>query len=114
MDGRIQLPVIKYLQTCFDAEFVDLVTEAGPTLILATQSNMDVIESILARIHLSVSKHGSVGIAVIGHHDCAANPASKAEQLLHIRDSLSFLRQHYQDTSLIGLWVDENWEVSAV
>ena len=29
IDGRVQLPVIRYLQKRFDAEYVDSITEAG-------------------------------------------------------------------------------------
>jgi hypothetical protein len=114
MDGRIQLPVIEYLQTRFNADYVDLITEAGPNLILATQRDMDLVESVLARIRIAISNHDSVGMAVVGHYDCAGNTASKAEQLEHIKDSISFLRQHYEEIGLIGLWVDEKWRVSEV
>lgn len=114
MDGRIQLPVIKYLQTRLNAEYVDLITEAGPNLILAAQRDIGSVESILARVHISVSSHDSVGIAVVGHYDCAGNPSPKAEQLAHIKDSVTFLRHHYQGLEVIGLWVDENWDASEV
>ena len=114
MDGRIQLPVIRYLQSRFDAAYVDMITEAGPNLILATRRDIGLVESILARVQISVSNHASIGIAVVGHHDCAGNPASKAEQLAHVKGSVTFLRQCYQQLALIGLWVDENWDVSEV
>ncbi len=111
MDGRIQLPVIRYLQTRFHAKYVDLITEPGPSLILARQTDSGLVKSILARVHISVSNHHSVGIAVVGHHDCAGNPATKDEQVLHIRESVKFARQQYEKSEVIGLWVDENWEV---
>ncbi len=114
MDGRIQLPVIKFLQARFSAEYVDLITEAGPNLILATRRDCDLVESIQARLKISVSKHDSVGIAVAGHHDCAGNPASKVEQHKHIKNSIMFLRQYYKDLEIIGLWVDEHWVVQEV
>lgn len=37
MDGRVQLPVIKYLQDRFKVQYVDTITEPGPNLILAEQ-----------------------------------------------------------------------------
>ena len=114
MDGRVQLPVIKYLQNRFNAEYVDSITEAGPNSVLASQDNASLVESILTRTHISVSKHHSVGIAVVGHHDCAGNPVSKAEQLIHIQKSVDLIRQHYKELTVIGLWVGENWEVIEV
>lgn len=114
MDGRIHLCVIKYLRGRFNVAYVDLITEAGPNAILATQSDATLVQSILTRTHISVSKHNSTGIAVVGHHDCAGNPVSKAEQLAHINDSVNVLRSSFGDLEIIGLWVDENGEVSEV
>ena len=114
MDGRIQLPVIRYLQTRFHAKYVDLITEPGPNLILARQADTDLVNSILARTHISVSNHHSIGLAVIGHFDCAGNPATKDEQILQIEESVNFIRQRYKKLEIIGLWVDENWEVHEI
>lgn len=114
MDGRVQLPVIEYLQDRFNAEYVDCITEAGPILLLACHSNSTIAESILARIHVSVSKHHSGGIAVVGHHDCVGNPVSKEEQLAQIQKSVDLIRQYYKDVHIIGLWVDEDCRVIEV
>ncbi|RKY93232.1 MAG: hypothetical protein DRQ13_09730 [Ignavibacteriae bacterium] len=114
MDGRIQLPVIKYLQKRFNAEFVDSITEPGPNLILSKQTNSYLVESILARLKISVEKHMSVGAAVVGHYDCAGNPAKKDEQIKHIEESIRFVRRQYEELEIIGLWVDENWKVQEI
>jgi len=112
MDGRVQLPVIRHMQKRFEVDYVDVVSEAGPNLILATRTKIELVESILARVDISVSRHGSVGIAVVGHHDCAGNPGSKSEQEAQIRDALAVIRQRYGGVPSVGLWVDETWEVS--
>jgi hypothetical protein len=114
MDGRIQLPVIKYLQKRFEAENVDSVTEAGPNLILAEGENATAIQSILERLKISVEIHNSVGIAIVGHYDCARNPAPQKEQIEHIQKAVGFIRKLYEKTEVIGLWVDENWEVHEI
>ncbi len=88
MDGRVRLPVIEYLQRRFDADYVDCITEPGPNLILAEQEPPEAVRSILARLAISVDKHGSVGIAVVGRHDCAWNPAPKDRQLAHLREAV--------------------------
>ncbi len=114
MDGRVQLPVINFLQKRFGAQFVDSITEAGPNLILAKQDKPELVQSIMNRINISVEKHQSVGIAVVGHHDCAGNPVQEAEQMAHIRDAVRFLRKQYAGMEVIGLWVDQDWEVNEV
>lgn len=112
MDGRVQEPVIKYLKKRYNVPYVDSITEPGPIKILAGGTGIPVIENILFRIDISINKHRSRAIAVVGHHDCAGNPVGKTEQLEQIRRSLQFLKDKYPQVELVGLWVDENWSVS--
>jgi hypothetical protein len=114
MDGRVQLPVIRYLQKRFNAEYVDSITEAGPNLILSKQKSSVSIQSILERLRISIEHHNSVGVAVVGHHGCAGNPAPQDDQILHIQKVIHFLRQQHEKIVIIGLWVDKNWEVHEV
>jgi len=88
MDGRVQLPVIRYLQRRFNVNHVDTITEPGPNLILANQDDKAGVQSILRRVQISVKKHESVGIALVGHHDCAGNPTQEEEQRKHIIDGV--------------------------
>jgi carbonic anhydrase len=111
MDGRIQLPLINYLKDAFEADYVDLVTEAGPNLILAQAKDKGLVESILNRVRISVEEHGSQLVAIAGHYDCAGNPAAKQQQVLHIQGALSLLRDQFSEIQIIGLWVDRNWQV---
>jgi carbonic anhydrase len=114
MDGRIQTAVIEYLKKRFDAPWVDNITEAGPNLVLAERTNPHLVDSILGRLQISIELHGSISIAVVGHHDCARNPAEKAQQLEHTRHAVEFIKQQYDNLQVIGLWVNENWEVEEV
>ncbi len=114
MDGRIQLPVIKYLQKRFNVDYVDTITEAGPNLILSEGKNIDSIQGILNRLEISVKKHNSVGIGIVGHHDCAGNPTTQDIQIVQIQKAIKLLRQQYENIDIIGLWVDQNWEVHEV
>ena len=111
MDGRVQLPAIEYLQNRFDAEYVDSITEPGPNRILSEDKNDVSAQSILARVKISIEKHNSVGIAVVGHHDCAGNPAPKDEQITHIKKAIQLLQSEHDSLEIVGLWLDENWEV---
>ncbi len=117
IDGRTQLPVIHHLQQRFGVEHVDLVTEAGPNLILCEQKNSRAIESILQRVGISIEHHSSVGIAIVGHHGCAGNPAPHEAQLVHIQKSMEFLSgelEGLEGLEVIGLWVDDQWQVHEV
>jgi len=114
MDGRVQLPVIRYLQQRFEVDFVDSITEPGPNLILSEEKNADSIQAILDRLKVSIECHNSVGVAIVGHHGCAGNPAPQDEQITHIRKAMNVLRQRCGSITVIGLWVDENWEVHEV
>ena len=112
MDGRIQMPVIEYLQKRFNVDYVDSITEAGPNLILANEENTCLIEAIIERLNISIDKHCSVGVAIVGHHDCAGNPASKTEQIIHIKKAIQFLHHYFKNIEVIGLWVNREWMVS--
>lgn len=114
MDGRIQLPGIRFLQAFYQVKYVDCITEAGPIRLLAEQNEPILIHSILNRINTSVNVHNSKGIGIFGHHDCAGNPVPRDEQLNQIQASVIFLKNHYPKTEVIGLWIDENWHVNPI
>lgn len=114
IDGRAQLPVIRYLQQRFDVEHVDSVTEPGPNLILCEQTRPTTVQSILERVNISIEQHSSVGVAIAGHHGCAGNPASREDQLEHLQRSIEFLTAKLDGMEIVGLWVDEEWQVHEV
>jgi hypothetical protein len=117
MDGRVQLPVIAFLTQRFAVEHVDMITEPGPNRILGRQTSDSLVDSILDRIRISVERHHSVGIAIVGHHDCAGNPADEAQQTADTIAAVEYIRERclrYGDVEVIGLWVDENWLVSEI
>lgn len=114
MDGRVQLPVNRYLQQRFNADYVDSITEPGPDLILSESKDTIAVKTIFDRLDISVEKHNSVGIAIAGHHDCAGNPVQKEAHFKQIRKAVELLRQQYETLEIIGLWVDENCEVHEI
>ena len=105
MDGRVQLPVIEYLRRRFRVKYVDMITEPGPNLILAKQTTSRQFEAIFRRLHISIEKHASAGIAVVGHHDCAGNPVSEAQQRLQLAMAVGTVKRKVRDLEVIGLWV---------
>jgi hypothetical protein len=114
MDGRVQLPVIRYLSERFRAEYVDSVTEPGPNAILARRTDAAAVEAIERRVRISIERHKSVGIAVVGHHDCAGNPAGLAEQTRDTLAAVRYLEERFPGIPVIGLWVNHAWEVCEI
>ena len=83
-------------------------------MILSEQKRNGSIRAILDRLKISVENHDSTGVAIVGHHDCAGNPATHDEQITHIQKAIEFVRQHHPDLEMVGLWIDRNWEIHEV
>ena len=62
-------------------------------------------------LEISLYKHGSCCVFVVGHHDCAGNPVDKETPLKHISGAVKRVKSWFPDVGVIGLWVNEKWEV---
>jgi hypothetical protein len=111
MDGRVQVPVIRYLQNALNVEYVDSVTEPGPVQYLATNEPSAVKDSILSRVDISICKHASKSIAIVAHADCAGNPIPDNVQKEQLKKAIAFLCQKYPAQKILGLWVDLEMKV---
>ena len=114
MDGRVQLPVIHWLQEQYNHAYVDSITEPGPVKILAEQNDTLLLQSIKKRLDISIHKHGSQVITLVAHDDCTGNPLGKEQQLNQLKKAAGLLHQWYPSLHLITLWVDINWSVSQI
>lgn len=114
MDGRVQLPVIKYLKNRFGIDYVDMITEAGPIKYLAENNEKTTVESIRKRVELSVTKHGSEVVAIIGHAGCAGNPVERDIQIRQIKKSIELAESWGFVVQFFGLFVNERWEVEKI
>jgi carbonic anhydrase len=112
MDGRTQLPVNDYLRKRLNVKYVDTITEAGPVRILGDEPDSSLATGILDRLDISTNKHGSTCIAVVAHHDCGGNPASKEIQMGQLDRAVRFLAARYPHLRILGLWLDAHWTVS--
>jgi len=115
MDGRVQDAVKNYMQKKYGVDFVDAITEPGPNKILAdaksnpSASSGQVIENIKKRVAISVEKHGSKVIAIVGHHDCAGNPVAKEEQIKHLKEAKKVVEGFGFPVEVILLFVEGDW-----
>ncbi len=114
MDGRVQLPVIEYMKNKFNADYVDMITEAGPIKNLADNSDAVKIESVRFRVEVSVAKHGSKVVAIVGHVGCAGNPVERDIQVEQIKKSIELAKTWGFDAEFFGLFVNERWEVEEI
>ena len=113
IDGRAHYPVRNWLNTSFDAEFVDRITEPGADKALASGS-AEVLEAIKQKVLISVSAHNSETVAVVGHHDCAANPVSEGQHKQDIGEAVATVQSWGLPVQVIGLWVNSEWQVELV
>ena len=111
IDGRVQMPVIRYLQDRLGVLYVDAVSEAGPARVLSPPADSEEKTSILRRVGISAAAHESRVIAVVAHADCAGNPASEERQLREIALSVEGVAERFPESLVLGLWVDAEWSV---
>ncbi|MDD3792353.1 MAG: hypothetical protein PHY74_04405 [Candidatus Bathyarchaeota archaeon] len=114
MDGRTQLPIINYMRTKFNVDYVDNITEPGPVKVIAEQSNDFQLRSIQQRVMISQDKHGSKHLALVAHYDCTGNHVEKNKQIEQLRKSLETIRLWGFKGMIVGLWVNENWQVEEI
>lgn len=110
MDGRVQRPVFDWMAQTYDATYVDMVTEAGPNKVL-TEGSEEIVQSMREKLEVSLNVHGSKVLATVGHHGCAGYSADKEEKVAKIKDNVALLKRWYPETDVIGLYVNEQWQV---
>jgi len=114
MDGRTLEPLIRHLKNRYGVNYVDMITEPGPDRILSRMTASPASSSIKKRVQISVEKHGSQMIAVIGHHDCAGNPVSRDTHIKQIRQSVVRIHKWGFGVPVLGLWINRNWQVQEI
>ncbi|WP_163527672.1 carbonic anhydrase [Halobacillus ihumii] len=113
MDGRVQQPVFEWMKEQFSVEYIDMITEAGPNKVLLEGTEREV-ESIQSRVQVSYEAHGSEVVAIVGHYGCAGNPVPKDELFGQIEKSVEKIKNWGLEVKVLGLYVNENWEVEVV
>ena len=114
MDGRTQKPIIEYIKKRFKVDYVDMITEPGPDKILSQNTNRSLIASLKRRVLISVKKHISRVIAIVGHYDCAGNPVDINKHLKQIKKSVKTVDRWKLGVSILGLWVNSKFQVKEV
>ncbi|MCA9407508.1 MAG: hypothetical protein KC733_02370 [Candidatus Omnitrophica bacterium] len=111
MDGRVQLPVLNWINKNYPVDFVDVITEAGMDGVLAKQED---ISEVLRSIKISVNINKSTRLFVVGHYDCRGNPVDEQTHRQEIIDAVNRLKPLWPDQQVIGLWVNNQWQVEVI
>lgn len=112
MDGRVQDAVKDFIKNKYGVDYVDMVTEPGPNKIICNKKECDlaVIEDIKKRVEISVKHHGSKVVAIAGHEGCAGNPATKEEQIEHLKKSKETVQAFGFPVEVVLLYVNGDWK----
>ena len=111
MDGRIQLPLANWIKEKYSVDFVDAITEPGVDKTVAENSDL---ESIKFKVGISINAHKSELIVISGHSDCAGNPVSDDEHISQIKKGVEVIPSWTTGAKVIGVWVDNSWNVNVI
>ncbi|MCC5912186.1 MAG: hypothetical protein JJT76_17355 [Clostridiaceae bacterium] len=113
MDGRVQYPVLKWLMENLGADYVDMITEPGVDKIFC-ECREELLQSVKQKISISIEKHNSNTIAIVGHHDCAGNCVCKEDHYKQVEISVSEILKCYPTVRVLGLFVNKDWAVEVI
>ena len=114
MDGRTQLPVITWMKKNLSVDYVDMITEPGPDKLLA-EGDPAALDSIRARVLISVNKHGSDTILLVSHDDCAGNPVPRPQHEEQVRQSILRIESWRLPVKrILAVWIGDDWKVRVI
>ena len=113
IDGRTQEPVIDFMKHKYEIDGVDMVTFPGVDGIILS-SNSDAIALIRKAVSISIEKHGSRIIAVVGHFDCAGNPGNREHHYAHIGKAVQQVSSWNFKVEIVGLYVNDKRQIEEV
>ncbi len=100
------MPVIDWLKLGFNVQYVDLITEPGADQVLLNGTSSQ-IYSVKEKIYLSLDRHQSEILAVVGHFDCLGNPVSKEKHFKQIKETVDLIESWGFWVRIVGLWVNQ-------
>jgi carbonic anhydrase len=112
IDGRVQIPVIDWITKNYDVNYVDMITEPGMDNIISDK-NQDISE-IYRKMSVTIAKHNSEIIFIVGHYDCAANPVSEKTHKKQISRSVKIINDYQLFKQVIGIWVTGEFSIEKV
>jgi hypothetical protein len=114
IDGRTQEVVIDHMKQKYNIDGVDMVTFPGADGIFSSGDHSEAITLIRRAVSISIEKHGSQIIAVVGHYDCAGNPGDRDYHYMHLRRAMHEVSSWNLHAQVIGLYVNAEREIEEV
>ncbi|MDQ3883377.1 MAG: hypothetical protein M3243_04900 [Thermoproteota archaeon] len=114
IDGRTQEVVIDHMKQNYSVDGVDMVTFPGADGLFSNEKYSGEIALIRRAVSISIEKHGSRIIAVVGHHDCAGNPGDREHHFMHIRKAMQEVSSWNFNAQVIGLYVNDRRAIEEV
>ena len=114
IDGRTQQVVIDHMKQNYNIDGVDMVTFPGADGIFSSADHSEEIALIRRAVSISIEKHGSKIIAVVGHYDCAGNPGDREHHYVHIRKAMREVSSWDLHAEVVGLYVNDKLEIEEV
>jgi len=113
IDGRAQRPVAEWVAANGAVTYVDMVTEPGADGVLA-QGPSERLAQMRQAVAISVNAHHSQILAIAGHFGCAAHAVSDEDHKASIRTAAALITEWGLPVRVVGLWVNENWQVEVI
>jgi hypothetical protein len=113
IDGRTHEVVIDHMKHSYDVDGIDMVTLPGADGVFNKEKREEISLTRKA-VAISIEKHGSRVIAVVGHHDCAGNPVDREQHYAHIRKAILEVSSWKFPAKVIGLYVNDKWHIEKV
>jgi hypothetical protein len=114
IDGRTHEPVIDFMKHKYGIDGVDMVTFPGVDGIISSSGISDVNALIRKAVSISIEKHGSRIIAVVGHFDCAGNPGNREHHYAHIGKAVQQVSSWNFKVEILGLYVNDKRQIEEV
>ena len=113
IDGSTQGVVIDYMKQKYNIEGVDMQRFRVDGLF-SNEQNSTEIALIRRAVSISIERHGSQIIALVGHYDCAGNPGDREHHNKHIQRAMQEVSSWNFNEEVIVLYVNEKREIEVV
>ncbi len=113
IDGRVHVPVINWMREMLSVDYIDLVTQPGADGLVALSPER-AATLLRPSIDISIQRHASPVVALVGHYDCAANPGSAEQHRENLLQGLRVLQEWGLGVKLIALWVNAEWQIDVL
>src|SRR6476620_10030646 len=97
---------------CIDG--IDMVTFPGVDGVISNGENSDEIAFIRNAVSISIEKHRSRIIAVVGHFDCAGNPGNREHHYAHIQRAVHEVSSWSFHAQVVGFYVNNKKQIEEV